>query len=220
MDGCRTCRICRIWRRVIGALAALVLASLPAAGAAELVLDDGQVLTGESLERKDDLYLLELESGSVLPIPIELVLEIRLTGDDDEQAERADVEPQERAELDDDAPASGIEPAEPRTLAGRPGGADLQDRPEQLAVLGPPARFARGVIDPVWRPRSDWGGRETDVTQFNPARWYRPPIDFRWRPTSNYTRATDVTNFDPADWYRPPIDSTWWPTDGFRRDDD
>jgi hypothetical protein len=201
-----------------------LVALAPALAGAELVLEDGQVLSGTSVERRGDLFHLELASGGVLPIPVELVLELRLTGEEPAESEsdpdEVPAQPAPTAEGAEDEPASGMRRSEPRTLAGRPGGAELRKPHEQLAVLGPPARFRRGVFDPVWRPSSDWGGPATDVTQFNPARWYRPPIDPRWQPSSDYTRGSDVTQFNPVHWYRPPISSTWWPTDGFRREDD
>ena len=96
---------------------ALLLSSLAAQAGAELLLKDGQVLVGRSVERKETLYLLTLESDDLLPIPIELVSGMRLTGDDDP------------------AP-TGLEKAEPKTLVGPPEAAELPTRGDQMAVFG------------------------------------------------------------------------------------
>jgi hypothetical protein len=175
----------------------LALAAVPAVHAgAELVLEDGQRIVGESVERKGGLYHVQLETGNVLPIPVALVAEVRLTGEDEPQP-------------------TGLRVAKPETLVGPPGAADLPKPYEQLAVFGEPARFRRGPIDPTWRmPPSDYVP-DPSLNNFNPARWYVPPIDPTWRPRSGLRG--DVTNFNPARWYRAPIDPTWWPTDGFRK---
>ena len=47
---------------------------------AELVLEDGQRLSGRSVERKGDLTCC-VSIRTRLPIPVELVAELRLTGD-------------------------------------------------------------------------------------------------------------------------------------------
>lgn len=179
----------------------LLLAALPAMAGAELQLVDGRTLKGESVERKGSLYLLSVEGDAVLPIPIDLVRRVRLTGDA--------------------APAaSGMRPAVARTLVGQPDGPKLADTPEQLGVFSKsnsPRSSAVDVISPAWRPGS---GQRTpaDVTEFNPVRWYRAPIDPNWQPTSAFKQQNDVTEFSPARWYQAPLPATWWPRDGFQRE--
>lgn len=183
-------------RLILCAALASCVAALPAAAGAELLLEDGQLIEGRAVQRKDALYLLELDTGGVLPVPVELVRQVRLTGDDDPVP-------------------GGLQPAEPQTLAGRPGGPALPSPHEQVEVLGDGSRFQRNVIDPHWQPTSDWR-MDPELNNFNPARWYKAPIDSTWHPRSAYRASTDVTQFNPARWYASPIDPTWWPTDGFR----
>jgi hypothetical protein len=174
----------------------LALATVgPARGDAELVLEDGQRIAGREVERKGDLYLVELETGNVMPVPVALVTEVRLTGEDVPEP-------------------TAFRVAQGETIVGHPAGPRLPKPHEQLAVFGEPSRFVRAPIDPTWYPESAY---DTDpaLNNFNPARWYVPPIDPIWRPRSGLRG--DVTNFNPARWYHSPIDPTWWPTDGFRR---
>ena len=179
---------------------ALVLAvCLPAFAAVKVTLRDGRVVEGTEVEREQEFYLLRLESGSVLPLPAELVIQVEL-------------------DVDEDTAPAGLTLAEPRTLAGWPGTPDLPVLADQLRVLqGSISRFRPNIIDPYWKPTSDWSNTPEINNNFNPARWYRPPIDPHWEPTNSLGQ--DVTRFNPVRWYRAPIDSTWWPTDGFARRD-
>jgi hypothetical protein len=187
-------------------LAASLLAA-PALAGVELVLEDGQVLTGIEVERKEDVYHLELATGSVVALPVEVVRELRLTGGE----ENPDAE--ERRE----AP-TGLRVAEPEVLAGPPEPIPLPTRREQLAAFrGGQSRFARGVIDPTWEPRDGW--LRPGLVEFNPARWYRAPIDSTWTPRPAYTTDSDVTFFSPVEWSRGVFDPTWYPQDGFARRD-
>ncbi|MCP3979603.1 MAG: hypothetical protein GY716_09775 [bacterium] len=172
-----------------------VLAGHAALAGAELLLQNGTELSGVELERKGGLYLLTLESGEVLPVPLELVKEMRLTGDDDPDAD-------------------GLEVAVGTTLVGPEEGIDLPRVDTQLAVLGEPAYFARGPVNPYWYPESDWD-LDPANNNFNPARWYRPPIDPEWVPRSAYKQSSDVTEFNPVRWSNGVFQPTWWPRDGF-----
>jgi hypothetical protein len=176
-------------------VAALLIAPLPALAGAELLLKDGQLFVGESVERKGDYMLLRISDDEVFTVPIELVAEMRLTGDDDPDA-------------------SGIEPAVAETLVGEPGAAHTPDTDEQLAVFEKPAAFRESIIDPVWRPDTDWPDGDPG-NEFHPVDWYDPPINPRWTPRSAFKQSGDVTQFNPVKWYRPAIDSTWRPRDGF-----
>jgi hypothetical protein len=182
---------------VCGAL--IIALSLPAAAGVKVTLRDGQVLEGREVVREESLSLLELESGTIVPLATELVIQIKL-------------------DVDEPALPRGLTLGGSRTLAGPPEGPDLPSPADQLRVLRESAsRFQPGVVNPYWEPTSDWTGTPEVNNNFNPARWYRPPIDPDWKPVDS--RGKDVTEFNPARWYRAPIDPTWWPTDGFARGD-
>ena len=182
-------------KTLVVAFAALALGSSPLRAGADLILEDGKVLEGTSLERsKEGVYLLKLEDGQVVIVPVELVKRIRLTG----------------GEMDDAAP-TGLRPG-PENLAGVP--VEPPKTREQLASFGrAPARFRRATVATEWTPVSGLG---PDVTEFNPVRWFRAPTDFNWTPTSAFTVAGDVTEFNPVRWYRSPTDPIWRPTSGWR----
>lgn len=172
----------------------LVAALSPARAAAELVLKDGQTLSGVSLELRGEVYVLETGPDSRISIPWQLVRQVRLTGDD--------------------TPApTGVRPTKAQQLAGPPDPPHTPGYREQLAAFGrPPAQFQRSPIPSRWRPAESRG---PDVTEFNPSRWYDAPLDPIWRPESAYSAAKDVTHFSPARWYRSPVSSEWRPRDAF-----
>jgi len=174
----------------------MAFATAAALADAELVLSDGQILRGISVELRDDIYGLTLSDGNVLTIPSKLVRELRLTG----------------FEADDDVPATGMRSRGPEVLAG--GKVEPPSTAEQLAVLGDPSTFRPGPIDPKWVPSSDWKNSPT-LNDFNPAKWYRAPIDPTWKPTSDFTMRSDVTRFSPAGFTRNLLDPFWTPRDGF-----
>ena len=174
---------------------AIVLASLPVWAGAELVLVDDRVLSGKSVERKEEFFLLEMPKGGVIAVPAELVKELRLTGG-------ADPAP------------TGIRLAEPRTLAGLPLALPAGPR-DQLAAFGrPSARFAAASTDSRWRPTNAWPPGK-DVTNFNPSSWAKPSIDPTWSPVSAFKASKDVTEFNPARWYESPTRSAWQPRDAW-----
>jgi hypothetical protein len=177
----------------LAALLLLMLPLPPARADAELLLEGGKTLTGRSVERKGSVFLLEVDEGQVVTVPVELVRQLRLTGEDA-------------------PPATGLKPGEPETLAGRPDAERLPTVSEQRAVLlDSESTFRSGVVDPYWFPTDDW-----EPSVFRPARWFESPIDPNWRPRSDYNAHTDATEFNPARWYVAPIDPIWWPQDGFR----
>ena len=165
----------------------------PATAGVKLLLEDGQVIEGRSMERKESMYLLTLETGNVLPIPAPLVAKIEWTED-------------------------GLTKTEPETLAGDPEAAKLPTLTEQMQVLkASTSVFRPSVINPNWVPVSDWDLDPQRGNNFHPVHWYRPPIDPHWKPTSSL--GEDMSNFNPVRWYRAPIDPTWRPTDGFASKD-
>lgn len=183
----------------------LLLLLIPAAAVAgaELVLEDGQVLQGTELERKDDLYILHLATGGLLTLPAALVKEWRLT---------AEGEPEEKK------PPTGIRETGPDELSGTPDPPKLPRMGDQIEAFGkPPARFRNSIVDPTWRPESDWTD-DPELNNFNPSRWYKAPIDPAWRPRSAFDSSVDVFSGSRSTWQRSIVDPTWTPADGF--DDD
>ncbi len=88
---------------------------------------------------------------------------------------------------------------------------------EQLDVFGEPSTsFPRSIVDPRWRPESDWDN-STHLNNFNPSRWYQAPIDPSWEPQPAFTENDDVTNFNPSRWQMGTLDPNWYPKDGFKR---
>jgi len=174
----------------------VVLASLATAAwaGADLILLDGKLLQGRSVERRDGVYLLTTSFDNVIPVPAELVREMRLTGGDA-------------------VPPTGLVYGPPRQLAGP--AIEIPGRREQLAAFGrPPALFQGASNTGRWNPQDGFKGK--DASSFHPVFWVKPAIDPVWSPTPAYTSATDVTEFRPARWYRSTIDPVWRPRDDFR----
>ncbi|MBD3868657.1 MAG: hypothetical protein IFK94_11080 [Acidobacteria bacterium] len=181
----------------------LLLLLIPALSMAdaELVLEDGQVIKGTELERKDDLYILHLATGGVLTLPAGLVKEFRLT---------VEGEPEEKKT----AP-TGVRETGPEELSGSGSTPRLPRMGDQIEAFDkPPARFRNNIVDSSWRPESDWTD-DPDLNNFNPSRWYKAPIDSTWRPESSYDDSVDVFRGNRSSWQRSIVDSTWTPSDGF-----
>ena len=141
-------------RILAGLILGLVLAG-PVLAGTELVLEDGRVLQGVDVRRDGDLYLLEQESGGVLPIPVELVREVRLKQDRPKPDPRTGITYREPETLAGSSKRpQGVVPGEPEVLAGREN--KTPTRSEQLGALGSPSKFSKGIIDPSWTPSSDW----------------------------------------------------------------
>lgn len=173
----------------------VILSLLPAAAraGADLVLLDGRLIQGRSVERKEDVYFLTTPRGNVIPVPVELVKELRLTAGDA-------------------TPPTGLVFATPRTLAGLE--VELGGRREQLAAFGrPPALFQGSPMTGRWYPKNAFAGK--DVSAFRPVTWARSSIDPVWSPVPAFTAASDVTEFRPVRWRQPSIDPVWRPRDGF-----
>ncbi|MBZ5638177.1 MAG: hypothetical protein LAO51_05380 [Acidobacteriia bacterium] len=172
---------------VLGFLATAVWAG------ADLVLVDGTLLRGRSVERKGNTYFLTTNRDNVIAVPVELVKEMRLTGGDAK-------------------PPTGLVYAGPMTLAGPE--LTLPGRRESLAAFGrPPALFQGSPMSFRWYPTNAYQGK--DATQFNPVVWAQTTIDPIWSPLPAYTPSSDVTQFHPVLWRQPLIDPIWRPRDGF-----
>lgn len=172
----------------------LLLAAAPALADARLVLKDGTVLSGRSVQRKDDLYLLESSGGSVVPVPAELVAQLQL--------------------VDTEGAPTGIEPAKPKSVAGPAWAGTTPPFREQVAAFGKsPYVPPLPAVDPAWRPASDW--TEEGKAALMPLRWSYGPLDEAWTPKSAYTKAGDVTNVHPVRWFSPSLNPVWQPIDGW-----
>jgi len=182
-------------KRALASLLILVAAAWLAAAETELILRDGRVLRGTELRRDGGNYVLTLESGDVITLPVELVEEVVLSGR----------EPPERT--------PGLRYTEPETLAGRP--VDPPRTSEQVEALGPPARFQKGVVDNRWEPESDWDMDPSENNNFNPSTWAEGPVDSNWQPESAWDSREDVMKPGRSTFQKSIIDSEWTPTDSF-----
>ena len=191
--------------RNAGLIVLLLLFPAAAMAGAELVLEDGQVLKGTELERKDDIYILHLATGGVLTLPAGLVKEYRLTEEGEPEEKRT-------------APA-GVRATEPQELSGSGSAPPLPRMGDQIEAFDkPPARFRNSLIDPTWTPVSDWTN-DPELNNFNPSRWYRSSMDSTWRPQSAFDIGADVFSGSRSTWQRSIVDSSWTPSDGFGGED-
>jgi hypothetical protein len=181
---------------------ALVLAAIvtPVTSAgASLVLKDGRTVSGTEVRRQGANYQLTLEDGQVATFPVELVRELHL---EEQGPARAEPKP---------APTA-MRSEGPEVLAGNPEGVEPPATENQVAVLGPPAKFWPSIFDPVWVPTSDWS-MDPSKNDFNPARWFPSPIDPHWTPLSAFDGSVDVFEQTHSTWSSSPIDPAWWPTE-------
>lgn len=180
-----------------GLLAAVQLAAAPVRAEAEIVLLDGRTLSGTEVEFADGRFSLTTATGDVVPIPVELVKELRLR---DRGAAGRDALP-------------GVRAARPEVLAGPPEAARPLSPSEALAAFRrPPARFRPSVLETGWKPSESW---LSPAAALAPVRWARPLLETVWRPVSAFPK--DFTEFNPARWARTIVRTDWHPTDGFRR---
>ncbi|MDH3626743.1 MAG: hypothetical protein OES25_03710 [Acidobacteriota bacterium] len=161
-----------------------------------LELVDGRKLHGIAVRRDGGVFILTLESRTELAFPVELVRAVHV-GDSDPPST---------------AP-TGMRVAEPETLAGPTISAPRTE--DQLAVLGKPATFQKGVIDSRWTPSTDWNMDPHTQNNFNPSTWSQSPIDPTWEPTSAFDANKDVLAKSRSKFRPSIIDSTWTPTDAF-----
>ncbi len=223
--------------RTTSAVAALTLITVSQSFAGvEIVLVDGLHLTGVSIERRGDEFLLKTEAGVQVAIPWELIREIQLSGERQilgkhrggethgVEARARSVERESSAAKDrpprvteKEQDSTGGEQSLRRDAPATPPNSLTPTPAEQLAAFGrDPATFQRGPITPTWH-YDDVLGYESDVTQFRPSRWHRPPVDPTWRYDDELGYGSDVTQFNPTRWHRPPIPTWWYPTDGWGR---
>ena len=186
-------------------MVALALVGSAVLAGAELLLTDGQLLEGVNVRRDGDVYLVSLEAGGVLTIPVALVKEVRLGGAPDPPPEPARQAPT----------AFRNEGAE--TLAGTP--VTPPKTSEQTAVFGKPAKFQSGIRDPNWHPTSDWDNDPTKNNNWAPSKWADDIIDSNWEPESAFDADKDVLASGKSTFSDSIIDNSWQPEDGFKKND-
>jgi hypothetical protein len=199
----------------IGVVLIGLLATTVASADAHLVLRDGQVLSGTSLEQEDGLYLLTLESGDVLPLPAALVLEVHRS------ATRAEEDP---AEQDGPAPLPQLEmelvPAQPRELPSDDIG--VPERPRRLIELPDGGRsastFSRSLIDPAYVLESGYAERPM-LGVFDESLWGGGPLDPNWKLDSGWELPEGEPTLHPDRWNKAAQRPFWKPKDGFADDD-
>jgi hypothetical protein len=201
--------------RLLAFISSLLLAGPLLAGAA-LVLEDGNVLQGEDVRREGGLYLLEQEDGNVVSIPLELVREVRLTTPPapDPRTGLSYREGSETLAGTTERPA-GVRVGKGQTVAGDE--PRVPTRAEQTAVLGPPSKFSRDIVDHAWTPSSDWD-MDPGNNNFNPSKWSKSVVDNDWEPSSDWDNDVKNNDFNPSKWSQGVVDNEWQPKDGFAKD--
>ena len=214
-------------RAILSALAGVAMLIglvwiLPARAETELKLVDGRVLTGTDLRRDGENYVLRLESGEQITLPMALVESVGLIGSKPPPLQNPPppeapgirvAEPETIAGYQPDTP--GIRSEGPEQLAGDPVRAPTTS--EQLSVFGEPSRFQKGVIDPNWQPETDWNMDPETQNNFAPSTWSEDVIDPNWQPESAYDYDKDVLEDSRSTFGKGVIDNSWQPTDGFKK---
>jgi len=201
--------------------------------AAEVVLGDGQILHAAEVRQENGNYLIVMDTGETLSIPVELVKEVRLTGQKKPEPKvlagqdvnrpgrvpglvKAEAQTLAGQDVLAEGNVPGLVLSEPRTLAGDP--VRLPSRSEQTAALGPPAKFQKGISDPTWHPETDWNMDPHEQNNWAPSKWAENVIDPTWEPESDWDMDMQKqNNFAPSTWSESVIDNSWQPTDSFAK---
>lgn len=199
-----------------GGLLLPVLLAAPAALAdAHLVLRDGQVLSGSSVELQGDLYLLSLETGDVLPFPVALVSEVHRSAEANPPA-KDDEEPGELPILEME-----IVPVQTREVP--PEDIGVVERPRRTIELPDGGRgvseFSRSLVDPHWMPDSGYSEKPM-LGLFDTPFWADGPIDPNWNDESGFELPEGVPAFRLDKWNPASQRSIWKPKEGFADGDD
>jgi hypothetical protein len=183
------------------------------AAAAELILSDGRVVGGSDARRDGDDWVVTLEGGEAIVIPAALVEVVRSGEPEEEGREPVRPAPEPPAEDRDGGAPSGWRTPEAETLAGAP--LRSPGSAEQLEVFGAAARFPSSIIEPEWKPSSDWDMDSDRRNNFNPARWVEDPVEHDWVPVSAFDAAKDVLAGSRSRWPKSIVEPAWTPADGF-----
>lgn len=193
-------------RRRAPAVLAVVLATAVALGGAELILQDGRVLKGDSVRRDDDVYVLTTPSGEIT-MPVELVDAVKLGGEPEPAPAGFEGVPEG---------PTGIRVAKPGAIVGD------EVRPptpeEQTRAIGNPSKFQPSIVDHEWHPTSALS--DEDVLADSRSTWAPDVVDSEWTPTSAFDEQEDVLADSRSTWAKPAVDTSWKPTDGFARSGD
>ena len=174
-------------RQKLGEVVLLSAITMAATGQAELELVDGRVLSGTEVRRDGDVYVLMLENGETVTLPVELVATVRLTGKGETLA-GGDVRPPTRSEQ--------------LEVLGEPSRfqqniIDSTWTPESDWDMDPerqnnfrPSTWSKSPIDPSWKPESSWDAGE-DVLADSRSTWQKSPIDSKWTPTDGFKAQKD-----------------------------
>ena len=192
-----------------------VLLAAPAVLAdAHLVLQDGQVLSGTSVELQDDLYLLTLESGDVLPLPVALVREVHRSAtpkQDDEAEDEIDSLPILETEI---VPVQTRE--QPSAHIG------VTERPRRLIELPDGGRsasnFSQSLVDPDFRLSSGYE-ENSMLGVFDTSFWTDGVLDSNWVDESGFDLPEGVPALRPDRWNKAAQRPFWKPKEGFADDD-
>ncbi|HEX5043510.1 MAG TPA: hypothetical protein VFV75_11425 [Candidatus Polarisedimenticolaceae bacterium] len=187
--------------RLLAAPAALLVGAAALAGA-ELVLLDGRVLSGDSVRREGDLYVLSTRTGDVT-MPAELVDRVQLTG-----------EPESRPIQGIPEGPTALRDAGPQQLAGAPVQPSTPE--QQTAAIGNPSSFRKSPVNSEWHPTSAYD-MSKDVLADSRSTFVQSPVDPEWHPTSAFDPSKDVLADSRSTFAKSPIDSSWTPTDGFKK---
>ena len=199
--------------------ASVLLCAAPALAGVEVVLQDGRRLAGEALERKGQVYLLDVGKDSqTLAIPIGLVSEIRFFGGVSPNEEEQEAAPDEAPLTVDDSVAGTTEVREARRQAvatGSEAGTEADSLTDDASPTddftptddGAPATDA-GLTERAPRrpPRLDQQLAAFDRDQASFARSTVSPF---WRYDDVLGEGTDVTQFNASRWYRPGYEPFW-----------
>jgi len=176
-------------------LAFLLFAGALAEASSSLVLTDGQIIKGTSVERQGDSYLVTMEGGNTVSFPSALVKEIKI-------------------EEDAKPPAPpGFDTSGPKTLAGPPV-LPSQDPRDQLKVMGPPTKWSKDAVDTTWVPTNAYDPN-VDVMAGSRSTWSKSAVDTTWVPKDAYDTSKDVMAGSRSTWSKSAVDTTWQPTDSF-----
>jgi hypothetical protein len=192
-----------------------LLAVLPAASVVSaddhLVLSDGQVLSGSSVELQGDLYLLTLESGDVLPLPVALVREVHRAAkpepSTDADNEDLDVLPVFETEILTDRA---------RELPSEDLG--VVERPRRLIELPDDGRsastFSQSLVDPDFRLTSGYE-QNSMLGVFDTSFWPGATLDSDWGMESGFELPEGEPATHPDRWNKAAQGPIWKPKEGF-----
>jgi len=200
----------RGWIWICALLAVLPAVSILSADD-HLVLSDGQVLSGDSVELQGDLYLLTLDSGDVLPIPVALVREVHRAA-----------KPQPSAEADHEE-AAVLPVFETEILIDRAPEVPSEDlgvaeRPRRLIELPDDGRsastFSQSLVDPGFRLGSDYE-EQSMLRVFDTSFWPAGSFDSNWKMKSGFELPQGQPATHPDRWNEAAQRPIWKPKEGF-----